>query len=392
MDIRQFIFPFIMAILANSLMIVIIYFLRKIPLFANLFSVGFMVILYLFCILRIILPIELPGVQIIIKDQAIYTWVTEFIYVYDDASHTGSHPNTIAWIILGVWVLGAVILGVRSLIVQRSFKKYLFANGDYSTDEERDLLTAIAQEVLKSDRNISLCKTDAVDRIIVVGLIHKTILIPDDDYSVDELKMIFRHECMHIKGKDLWIKLLIQIYCCVFWWNPVAYLLKKDLDLTLEMKCDFNTTKYFSDNEKLLYIDTLKNRSVSKKRKPPFVVSAELVDGKKKAKLMERIQKLLSIPPNKAKQFAIQMLSAIVLLAVFAGSYLFIWQPSFDDQGMPEEFYELADGGEIADESNAYLVKRDDGNYLFYCFDYPPEIISKEEVEQGMYEGFPIYE
>ena len=392
MDIRQFIFPFIMAILANSLMIVIIYFLRKIPLFANLFSVGFMVILYLFCILRIILPIELPGVQIIIKDQAIYTWVTEFIYVYDDASHTGSHPNTIAWIILGVWVLGAVILGVRSLIVQRSFKKYLFANGDYSTDEERDLLSAIAQEVLKSDRNISLRKTDAVDRIIVVGLIHKTILIPDDDYSVDELRMIFRHECMHIKGKDLWIKLLIQIYCCVFWWNPFAYLLKKDLDLTLEMKCDFNTTKDFSDGEKLLYIDTLKNRSVSKKRKPPFVVSAELVDGKKKAKLMERIQKLLSIPPNKAKQFAIQMLSAIVLLAVFAGSYLFIWQPSFDDQGMPEEFYELADGGEIADESNAYLVKRDDGNYLFYCFDYPPEIISKEEVEQGMYEGFPIYE
>ena len=391
MDIRQFIFPFIMAILANSLMIVIIYFLRKIPLFANLFSVGFMVILYLLCILRIILPIELPGIQIILRDQSFYTWFKEIIFVYDDAAHSGSHLSIIPWIILGVWVLGAVILGVRSLSVQRSFKKYLFANGDYSTDEERDLLSAIAQEVLKSDRNISLRKTDAVDRIIVVGLIHKTILIPDDDYSVDELKMIFRHECMHIKGKDLWIKLLIQIYCCVFWWNPVAYLLKKDLDLTLEMKCDFNTTKDFSDGEKLLYIDTLKNRSVSKKRKPPFVVSAELVDGKKKAKLMERIQKLLSIPPNKAKQFAIQTLSAILLFAIFVGSYLFIWQPSFNDE-MSEEYYELKEGGEIVDDSVAYLVKKDDGNYTFYADNIPLEEIPKEEVEKGLYDDFPIYE
>ena len=42
--------------------------------------------------------------------------------------------------------------------------------------------------------------------------------------------------------------------------------------------------------------------------------------------------------------------------------------------------------------SNAYLVKNKDGTYQFYYSDYPPVPVSKEEMEEGIYEGYPIYE
>ena len=392
MDIEQVIFPFIMAVITNSVMIVIIYFLRKIPAFANLFSVWFMVILYLFCVLRIFLPIEFPGIQIKLEDYTVYSAVFEPLIIYDDV-HFLSHPSVIAWVIIGVWIAGVVILGIRSLVKHKSFKKYLLANGDYSTDEERAVFDQVAKETLKSVKNVSLRKTDAIDRTVVIGLIHHTVLIPDKVYAENELQMILRHECMHIKDKDLWIKLLVQIYCCFFWWNPFAYLLKKDLDLTLEMKCDLNTIKAFSDKEKLQYVETLKNQSVSKKQKNiPFVVSAELVGGKNKDKLLARIKKLLATPPNKVKQLAINFLAAALLLLVFTSSFVFIWQPNFRKDELEEEYYELAEDGEIADENNAYLVRQSDGNYLFFFSDFPPEPISKEEVEQGMYKDYPIYE
>lgn len=392
MDIEQLIFPFIMAVITNSLMIVIIYFLRKIPYFANLFNVWFMVILYLFCLLRIFLPIEFPGIQIKLEDYTVYAAIIEPLIAYD-ANHTVHHPSAIAWMIIGVWIAGVVILSIRALVVQKNFKKYLLANGDYATDEERALFSAVAREVLGNDKNVSLRKTDAIDRTVVIGLIRQTVLIPDKAYTEDELRIIFRHECMHIKDKDLWVKLLVQFYCCIFWWNPFAYLLKKDLDLSLEMKCDLNTTKAFSDEEKLFYVETLKNHSISQKQKNvPFVVSAELADSKKKDKLVERIKKVLSEPPDKAKQISVNVVVAVLFLLIFVSSYIFIWQPSFDDDNLDEEYYELAEGEQIVDEMNAYLIKQSDGNYLFYCFDYPPEPISKEEVEQGMYEGYPIYE
>lgn len=392
MDIRQLIFPFVMAVITNSIMIVIIYFLRKIPYFANLFSVWFMVILYFFCVLRIFLPIEFPDIQIKLEDYTVYAWVFES-FVIHNAEHTASTPSVIAYIFICVWTGGIFFFGIRSLVKQKNFKKYLLANGDYSTDEERAVFAEVAKVVLKSDKNISLRKTDAVDRTVVIGLIHKTVLIPDKACTEDELRMMFRHECMHIKDKDLWIKLLVQIYCCIFWWNPFAYLLKKDLDFTLEMKCDLNTTKAFSDEEKLLYVETLQSQSISRKqRKMPFVVSAELVDGEKKDKLLARIKKLLATPSNKAKQVVVNLLVAVVFFLIFIGSFVFIWQPSYDDDEMEEEFYELAEGGEIVDGGDAYLMKSEDGNYIFYADNIPLEIISKEEVEQGMYEGYPIYE
>ena len=392
MDIEQLIFPFIMAVITNSVMIVLIYFLRKIPYFTNFFSVWFMVILYLFCILRIFLPIEFPGIQIKLEDYTVYAAVIEPLIAYD-ASHTVHHLNGIAWTIIGVWIAGIVILSIRSLIVQRNFKKYLMANGDYATDAERAIFSGVACEVLGDDKNVSLRKTDAIGRTVVIGLVHPTVLIPDKAYTDRELRMIFRHECMHIKDKDLWVKLLIQIYCCVFWWNPFAYLLKKDLDLSLESKCDLNTTKDFSDEEKLFYVETLKNQSVSaNQKKAPFVVSAELADGKKKDKLLARIKKVLAAPPDKAKQISVNVIAGILFLLIFVSSYIFIWQPSFDDDEMEENYYELSERGEIVDENTAYLLKDSDGNYIFYADNIPIEVIPKEEVEKGMYEDYPIYE
>lgn len=392
MDVPQFIFPFIMAVISNSLMIVIIYFLRKIPYFARLFNVGFMVMLYAFCLLRIFVPIEFPMAQIRLRDPVVYTWLIESFSVYDDKVHTGSHLNLAAWIIIGVWAAVALILAVRTIVLHRNFRKYLMANGDYATDNERALFAEVANEVLKHSSNVSLRKTDVIQGAVVVGLIHQTVLIPDETYSEEELRMMFRHECMHIRNKDLWIKLLVQIYCCVFWWNPFAYLLKSDLDLTLEMKCDLNTTKGFSDDQVLTYVETLKNRSVTNKnKKTPFIVSSELVDGKKKDQLIQRIRKLLSLSPSKAKQITVHVLTLVLFLLVFAASYLFIWQPYYEEE-FEIEHYELKEDGIIVDNSNAYLVKDGDGNYLFYYSDYPPEPIPKEEVEQGMYDDYPIYE
>lgn len=389
MDIGQFVFPFIMAVLTNSLMIVIIYFLRKVPYFSNLFSVWFMVILYLFCVLRIFLPIEFPNAQIVLMDNTVYTSIVE-AFIQRDADGI-ARPNTALIVFLCAWAIGIIVIGLSNLISQRRFFRYLMANGDYATDHEREIFCGVAKDVLKSDKNVLLRKTDVITGTVVVGLIHKTVLIPDETYTDDELKMMFRHECMHIKNKDLWIKLLVQIYCCIFWWNPFAYLLKTDLDVSLEMKCDLNATKDLSNTEKLTYIETLKNRSIVKSGGKPFVICAELADGKKKSQLVARIKAVLAEPPKKVGQIVSNLLVALIFVAVFVGSYVFIWQPDFG-LDISNEAYHLEDGENIIDETNSYLVLQKDGNYLYYFLDYPPEKVSKEEVEQGMYEGYPIYE
>lgn len=390
MDSVGYIFPLIMAILTNSVMIVAVYFLRKSKYFANLFGIGFMTVLYLFCAVRIFLPIEFPDIQIILRDTIVYTKVFDFFN--NNADWNYDRFQIVMLSLAAVWLIGTVVFALATFISQRRYKRYIDANFDFATEHERELLSDIAKDVLKSDRNIALKKTDAVSGAMVIGFFKKTVLLPEKDYSDEELEMIFRHECTHIRNKDLWIKLLVQIYICIFWWNPFSYLLKADLGFNLEMKCDLSVTKDFSDEEKVRYVETVRdNRSGAGERKVPFLVSSELADSKKSREFVKRIKAVLANPPKKARQVVLNIFVAVCFLLLFAGSYLFIWQP-FYGLNAPIQDYDVADNGLISDENNAYLVKQEDGNYILYFLGIEAEKISKEEVEQGLYNGYPIYE
>ena len=84
-------------------------------------------------------------------------------------------------------------------------------------------------------------------------------------------------------------------------------------------------------------------------------------------------------------------LVALVFVVLFVGSYVFIWQP-FYGYIVEENDYELEANQMVVDDTNGYLIRQKDGNYIFYVTDSVFEIVPKEEVEQGMYEGYPIYE
>lgn len=394
MDIGQFIFPFIMAVITNSVMIVLIYFLRKIPYFANLFSLWFMVALYLMCVLRMFLPIEFPAVQIILRDSIIYSFFVETM-----AARTAQAtiaPNSVLYILLGIWLVGVIVSLAISFYTQKAKTTYYLANYDFTTDAERGLFERVSGEILHDKYDVTLKRTDGVRYIMVIGYFKKYLLLPAKTFSKDELEMIFRHECTHIKNKDLWLKLLVHIYCCIFWWNPFSYLLKHDLGFTLEMKCDLGATKGLSDDKVKAYFETLtKNcHKKGKRDKDRFFVCAELTDDAKNKDLVKRAAAIAKQSVMKTNHVAGTVIVAIAFIAVFAASYIFIWQPFYGD-ALDMEVFELNDengNGFIADESNSYLVKQEDGNYLFYAFDFPPEKVSKEEVEQGLYDIYPILE
>ena len=405
MDIGQFVFPFIMAVITNSIMIVAIYFLRKIPYFANLFGIWFMFVLYLFCILRVFLPIEFPTIQIILRDGFLYrSLINEVITRAEDSYVT---TGSTLYILLGVWIVGSIIFAVVSFYSQKTKLTYYLANYDFTTDEERSLFRKISEEILGENNKVIIKKTDAVDRIMVIGYRRKYVFLPEGDYPSDELEMIFRHECTHVLNKDLLIKLLVHIYCCIFWWNPFSYLLKLDLGYTLEMKCDLVATQDLSDEKVQLYFDALTKRRGNEKnekkkgrlrrwldrlRRDPFYLNAEFLDNRKKNELVRRIGAIAAAPPKKIGQVIVNAVVSLVFVAIFASSYIFILQPFFGPEVKEEDFELVSDNAIIVDELNGYLVMQDDGTYGLYYDGILIEQVTREDVEGGLYYGYPILE
>ncbi|MBR1599718.1 MAG: M48 family metalloprotease [Lachnospiraceae bacterium] len=63
-------------------------------------------------------------------------------------------------------------------------------------------------------------------------------LIPTQAYSERELCNIIRHECAHLRKRDHMMVLVADFLCALYWWNPCVYLLKRDMERGLEMRCD----------------------------------------------------------------------------------------------------------------------------------------------------------
>lgn len=90
-----------------------------------------------------------------------------------------------------------------------------------------------------------------------IGPFRSRIILPDIDFSDDELYYILLHEYCHIKRHDLLKNFLLQILFCLIWWIPFHSLAMKDFQQILEIRCDRSVTKRMSREEVCSYMDMM---------------------------------------------------------------------------------------------------------------------------------------
>lgn len=73
----------------------------------------------------------------------------------------------------------------------------------------------------------------------ITGLKKPILILPDiRRLTEQELKYVCAHEIMHYTKHDLWLLLLADIVCCIHWWNPLVYLMRRRFSLIMEISND----------------------------------------------------------------------------------------------------------------------------------------------------------
>lgn len=124
-----------------------------------------------------------------------------------------------------------------------------------------DIRESAAFEAVKSElgikRKIRVRISADTDSPMLIGVLFPVIYVPDTD--VDE--MIFRHELMHYKHRDLLLKQFVLIVNAVHWFNPLAYLLGTNFSRACEVYCDMSVVADMSNDERNLYMKTILNEA-----------------------------------------------------------------------------------------------------------------------------------
>ena len=174
---------------------------------------------------------------------------------------------------------------------------------------------------------------------MLLGVFHPMIILPDQDYSLAQLHAILAHEVTHLRRKDTFVKWLMLIASALHWFNPMMWLICREIDRACELSCDEAVIRNLDIDGKQNYGHTLIAVSANSKT-PRAVASATMCEEKKN--LRERLGAIMKSKGH--TRIAIIVSVFLILLAVGAVLVLGIGNRNDNDNGSD------ADNAIVADE------------------------------------------
>ena len=62
---------------------------------------------------------------------------------------------------------------------------------------------------------------------MLIGFFNHVLVLPEEQYSSEELFFILKHELIHLKRGDIYFKLLFVVANAVHWFNPLIWIMQK---------------------------------------------------------------------------------------------------------------------------------------------------------------------
>ena len=92
---------------------------------------------------------------------------------------------------------------------------------------------------------------------LMFGVIHPLITLPEQVYDEELLTNILRHELMHYRRRDTIYKWFTVAVLSTQWFNPLSYLIRRELSRTCELSCDEMLLRGMDRTERRSYGEAL---------------------------------------------------------------------------------------------------------------------------------------
>jgi len=279
-------------------------------------------------------------------------------------------------LLLVIWILGIVYNLLKYLIKYRGVMCYIRSLPKVEDGAGRKML-----DELHNGTRIELIKTPSVKSPFCIGIFKKRILLPDREYSKEEVRYILLHEYTHLRNNDILLKGLITALCWIYWWNPIVYLLKRELSQSIEIRCDLSVAGHLSENERADYLSIMLDAFRESRQADNYIGAVGLTENHSES-LLERFRIVADTKVVQKKRA--NMFAGFIMLFLLIVSYSFILQSKFET---PMSEIETGENIYHVDTENAYIIKRGD-TYFMHTDDDMEAVLSETAANMLMEEGF----
>ncbi len=333
--------------------------LRKNSFFIKHCSIQTLFVLFITCITRILLPIEMPYTKALNFDKILPEIAGFFCMPLIQFRYLTITPGLI---IIFIWILPA------TFIIYRHIKEYLHfkhALDIMPATEDQHLYNIFEKaDIHNNIPDIKIIVHAYVNSPAIIGIFHPVIILPDISFNDNELLSIFMHEISHYKYKHQFIKLIMEFICAIFWWNPLFKKLSSELSHAMELQSDKAVCLNLNHKQKKEYLQAIAKVAGNTKNKnltPPCLCSIlEKDDGKN---LLQRFRMITENNYHTRKKLDIIIIPLIISL--FLLSYLFIFQPFSEPTLYDIENGEIDLSTDTTDNEECFIIKSDNEYNLY---------------------------
>ena len=213
-------------------------------------------------------------------------------------------------IFFAIWLLGCAFnLGKYAYSYIR-FKKMLQRWGTEVEDEETLFQLHLIKEKMGIKSKIRLLHYPMTQSPMLLGFRDILIVLPELDYTEEELQLIFQHELTHYQHYDVLINLFAILAKSLHWFNPVVRFACRETQEAGEMYCDYDVLSRKDTAYRTFYGETILTM-IDRSKKTPIAQDGKLVLESKKAEglsqrqVLETVLKELSLAEKDIKDVQI---------------------------------------------------------------------------------------
>jgi len=352
------------------------------------FSAMPLLLLLFLSTLRMFLVIEIPGTipvfsEVILPAVIVFLRYTVIPYEVLGVAVSALHIS------IFIWATVAVILLTRYVL--RYWVAYWTALSlNYAPDEEAEAILAEIAGPISCPKKRGRVFRTPIKVPFTVG-IKPYIYLPDGvAFTPDELRTVLRHEWKHIQGKDYLIEFMMRFINYVFWWNPLTYILRRNVSFALELRCDYFAVGA-SGSDYQHYKSALGRISGTKRKE---IIGNTLVNSENV--FLDRHKTLELRMKDRTHKRALTTICFYFLVAIlFLLSYTFIilpahWESSYEHVACIEypPGYYYSEEAFRAEEN--FLVDNGDGTFSLYIDGRHVENRYADDIPQDIFTFLPI--
>lgn len=214
-----------------------------------------------------------------------------------------------------IWLMVAISLAIRKITIYHSFVKYIKAGRMEISDLElwERFGKLVEQSGVKS--TVEIYTNSLISSPLLIGFFRPCILLPTTKISPSDVQYTILHELTHYKRRDMLYKWLVQMTICLHWFNPLVYLMGREVNRLCELACDEAVIQKLDVNYRRGYGDTLLNALARGGNDGDAFVSVTLCQNKELMK--ERLDAIMNY---KKKSGIVRMISVLLTAVLFCGA------------------------------------------------------------------------